>query len=98
MYFSSRIFASVLGLQAVQEDEHSPQVSRRALQNRTNLEEGWDAATPVWKPSGQPPRLEESLATGYADLLKKDLGKRKENHGLLSQTIMEEEDDSEDGF
>jgi hypothetical protein len=33
----------------------------------------------------------------YSDFLDKDWGKR-EGPGLLSQTILEEEDDSEDGF
>jgi hypothetical protein len=34
----------------------------------------------------------------YAEWLEKDVGKRREGDGLLAQTILEEEDDSEDGF
>lgn len=33
----------------------------------------------------------------YAEWLEKDIGKRREE-GLLGQTILEEDDDSEDGF
>lgn len=33
----------------------------------------------------------------YAEWLEKDVGKHRED-GLLGQTILEEDDDSEDGF
>jgi len=97
LHFSSRFIGSVLNLQDVQEEESHPPVSLRTLQDRKTLEDAWDAATPVRSYAGRP-RLKESLASEYAGLLKSDLGKKREGHGLLSQTILEEDDDSGDGF
>lgn len=43
-------------------------------------------------------RSDPSLERKYAEWLEKDVGKRKEDQGLLGQTIIEEDDDSEAGF
>ncbi|KAI9677556.1 MAG: hypothetical protein M1817_006510 [Caeruleum heppii] len=46
--------------------------------------------------TGAHPTIDGNLRREYADWLDKDRGKRRE--GLLSQTILEEEDDSDDDF
>ena len=38
------------------------------------------------------------MEKNYAEWLEKDVGKRREGDGLFGQIILEEEDDSEDGF
>ncbi len=40
----------------------------------------------------------EDTSKDYSEYIERDRGKRKEGQGLLSQTILEEDDDSEDGF
>ncbi len=44
----------------------------------------------------QRPMIDTSMKREYADWLEKDRGRRK--NGLLSTTILEEDDDSEDAF
>ena len=47
-------------------------------------------------PDSSRPRIDVSLKREYADWLDKDRARKRE--GLVSQTILEEEDDSEDDF
>jgi hypothetical protein len=42
-------------------------------------------------------RLNNVVEREYKEFFDKDRGRRREWHGLLPQTILEEEDDSEDG-
>ena len=97
LYFCCKIIISVFNLQTVHGDERRQPVSLPAQQDRKRFEDAWDAATPKLPYAGGP-KLEENLASEYAVLSSKDLGKKKESQGLLSQTILEEDDDSEDGF
>jgi len=70
--------------------------SIRAARERKNLVKSWQIPGANSR-SDDRLRLEEMARKDYSDFLDKDWGKR-EGPGLLSQTILEEEDDSEDGF
>ncbi|QSZ30635.1 hypothetical protein DSL72_000193 [Monilinia vaccinii-corymbosi] len=43
-------------------------------------------------------KLDPSVERRYSEWLEKDGGRNKDEHGLLAQTIIEEDDDSDDGF
>lgn len=43
-------------------------------------------------------KVDPSVERRYSEWLEKDGGRKKDEHGLLAQTIIEEDDDSDDGF
>lgn len=43
-------------------------------------------------------KVDPSVEKRYSEWLEKDGGRKKYEHGLLAQTIIEEDDDSDDGF
>ncbi|RAL60161.1 hypothetical protein DID88_000785 [Monilinia fructigena] len=43
-------------------------------------------------------KVDPSVERRYSEWLEKDGGRKNDEHGLLAQTIIEEEDDSDDGF
>lgn len=71
--------------------------SVRAERERRKLESAWESSGgTAWDTSGMELSAEE-LNMGY-EILEKDRGKKKGKQGLLAQTILEEDDDSEEGF
>ncbi|KAB8299912.1 hypothetical protein EYC80_000155 [Monilinia laxa] len=43
-------------------------------------------------------KVDPSVERRYSEWLEKNGGRKRDEHGLLAQTIIEEEDDSDDGF
>lgn len=67
----------------------------RAARENKKLEDAWQSFS-----SRGDARIKASspVDSKYAEWLENDVRKRREGDGLLGQTILEEEDDSEDGF
>jgi hypothetical protein len=86
----------VLNLQDSPEQSGRTAASVRAAREKKRLEDAWQASTPIR--SNQARTWVEDTSKDYLEYIEKDRGKRKEGQGLLSQTILEEDDDSEDGF
>ncbi|KAI9721448.1 MAG: hypothetical protein M1812_002210 [Candelaria pacifica] len=89
LHLSSSFLITTLNLQSgPEEDEPLPIsiVAARRQKRSARLE------TPMVKLK-QSPRIDTSMNREYADWLEKDRGRRK--NGLLSTTILEEDDDSE---
>jgi hypothetical protein len=96
VHLSSTFLVSFFNLSPIPEERGRPVASVRAARVQKKLEEPW------WQSSsskGDRARLrsDASLEKKYAEWLEKDVGTRKEDQGLLGQTIIEE-DDSEYGF
>jgi hypothetical protein len=96
LHFSSSMLTTALNLQASPELSGRTAASVRAAREKKRLEDAWQASTPFR--SNQARTRVEDTSKDYSEYIEKDRGKRKEGQGLLSQTILEEEDDSEDGF
>jgi hypothetical protein len=96
LHFSSSILTKALNIQALPEQSGRTAASVRATREKQRLEDAWQASTPIR--SNQARARVEDTSRDYSEYIEKDRGKRKEGQGLLSQTILEEEDDSEDGF
>jgi hypothetical protein len=84
----------LFNLRVTPEETGRTAASVRAERERKNLESAWESSKSGWNAPGDELSAEE-LKREYADFLEKDRGKRKEGQGLLSQTILEEDDDSE---
>jgi len=95
LHFSSNIIISILDLHSKPQESGRTAASVRAAREK-KLEEAWQTVTPAGGNQGRA-RLGEALKKEYAEYLDKDGGKKREGQGLLSLTILEE-DDSEDGF
>jgi hypothetical protein len=67
----------------------------RAAREQKKLEDAWQSSSSRGEAKL---RADPLVETKYAEWLEKDVGKRREGDGLMGQTILEEEDDSEDGF
>jgi len=65
----------------------------RAAREQKKLEEAWQS----YSSKGDQKVADSSLEKRYTEWLEKDAGKRRDD-GLLGQTILEEDDDSEDEF
>ncbi len=90
------MLTTLFHLHPVPEEKGRTAASVRAARERKRLEDAWQSSTPVRGTQGST-RLDEQ-SKDYAEYLDKDRGRRREGQGLLSQTILEEDDDSEDGF
>ncbi|KAH8683067.1 hypothetical protein BGZ60DRAFT_524404 [Tricladium varicosporioides] len=96
LHFSSSVFISLLDLSASPEFQGRTAASVRAAREQKKLEGAWEASLSSSK---------SDRWRGDATTLKRQAGfgdgalrKRGERKGLLGQTILEEDDDSEDGF
>lgn len=96
LHFSSDMLMQALGLQASPEHSGRTAASVRVAREKRRLEDAWPASTPVR--SNQTRAKVEENSKDSSEYVEKDRNKRKEGQGLLSQTILEEDDDSEDGF
>jgi hypothetical protein len=88
---------SIFDLRSTPEDTGRTAASVRAERERRKLESAWPTATPDRDVRANE-LMGEALKREYAEFLDKDRVKRKHEQGLLGQTILEEDDDSEDGF
>ena len=96
LHFSSSLLTRVLDLRTSPQESGRTAASVRAARERKRLEDAWQASTPIR--SRQARRRMEDTSKDYSEYVEKDRGKRKEGQGLLSQTILEEDDDSADRF
>jgi hypothetical protein len=96
LHFSSTMLIRLLGLQPSPAYTSRTAAYIRAAREKRKLEDAWHVPPPTGHPRGRK-RLEDPLKE-YSEYLDKDRGKRRDGRGLLSQTILEEDDDSEAGF
>ncbi|KAH6684423.1 hypothetical protein B0J14DRAFT_11938 [Halenospora varia] len=96
LHLSSSVLVSLFNLSAPPEFQGRTAASVRAAREQKKLEGAWEASLS---------RSESDRWSGDASILKRQAGfrdgalrKRGEEKGLLGQTILEEDDDSEDGF
>lgn len=86
---------SLFNLTPVPEEAGRSAASVRAARERKKLEHAWQssAAKNEQVKWGSDISLER-----YTDWVGKDASQRREDQGVIGQTIIEEDDDSEDGF
>ncbi|KAG0648191.1 hypothetical protein D0Z07_5423 [Hyphodiscus hymeniophilus] len=76
------------------EDTGRSAASVRAARENKKLEDAWQSSSSRGEASL---RVDPTMEKKYAEWLEKDIGKRRED-SILGQTILEEDDDSEDVF
>ncbi|APA08119.1 hypothetical protein sscle_03g028890 [Sclerotinia sclerotiorum 1980 UF-70] len=86
---SSNVLESLFKLTSNPEDTGHPLVSIHATKEQKKQKTKPDLLK--WK-------VDPSVEKRYSEWLEKDGGRKKDEHGLLAQTIIEEDDDSDDGF
>jgi hypothetical protein len=96
LHTTSSILVSIFNLTPAAEETGRPAASVQAAREKMKLEQAWQSSTiknerGSWK-------TEPSMEKKYAEWLEADRGQRVEDQGLLRQTILEEDDDSEEGF
>jgi hypothetical protein len=92
LHLSSTIIASLFNLNTNPKEAGLKAASLRASQENKRLETAWARSTIN---SGDPGFRNKAMAEGYPKWPGSDMGHRKEDQGLLAQTILEE-DDSDD--
>ena len=94
MHLCSTVLVSVLNLAPIPEDKSRTAASVRDVWEQTNLEEAWKSSSS--REGQRVPASSSSRAKQYTERLEKDvIGKRRED-GLFGQTILEEDDDSDE--
>lgn len=96
LHITSSILVSIFKLTSTPEETGRSAASVRAAREKKKLEQAWQSSTiknerGSWK-------TELLTEKKYAEWLETDRGQRGEDQGLLRQTILEEDDDSEEGF
>ena len=77
-------------------DEGEPKSFLHSTTKQPDVEKPWRNSRS--KGHGEPVNPDDSLEKKYAEWLEKTRGKNKEDQSLFGQTILEEEDDFEDGL
>jgi hypothetical protein len=96
LHLSSTIVVSSLNLQSSPEDEYLKPASLLRLRRRLPQQR---IKSPAMARSGEMPRGEgANLERAYAGMDRAAGRARGGERGILSQTILEEDDDSEEGF
>lgn len=92
LHLSSVVLVSVLNLTPIPEEIGRSAASVRSAREQKKLEEVWQSS----KAQADQARWRSDTSTErkYAEWLEKDIGKRREEQGVLGQTILEEDDDS----
>ncbi|TVY81471.1 hypothetical protein LSUE1_G003205 [Lachnellula suecica] len=93
LHISSTILVSIFNLAAVPEETGRTAASVRAAREQKKLEGAWESSVSKGESAGS----KKDASTRNTEWLGSELGKRREDQGLLGQTILEE-DDSEDMF
>lgn len=100
LHFSSSMLTIVFNLHSSPEDQIPVRTaaSVRATREKRKLESAWESSGgAAWSSEGKETHADE-MKMEYAEFLEQDRGKRKGGKGLLAQTILEEDDDSEENF
>jgi len=89
LHLSSTILMSLFNLSPGPETKTPTRTaaSVRAAREQNKLEEVWQSSSSKGGDS--------SLEKRYSEWLEKDVGRRRDDHGVIGQTILEEDDDSE---
>jgi len=93
LHFASRVLIDLLDLRPAPEENGRTAASVRRARVK-KLKEQWPDPSTVAQHNAA---RAEFLKEEYADFLDKGHGRSRDGHGLMSQTILEEDDDS-DGF
>lgn len=93
LHLSSTVLISLFNLAPGPEETGRTAASVRAAREQKKLEDAWRSSSS----KGDRKVADSSLEKRYTEWLEKDTGKRRDD-GLLGQTILEEDDDSEDEF
>jgi hypothetical protein len=94
LHLSSTVLISLFDLTPAPEEEGRSAASVRAEREKRKLEDAWQSSSSRGEARL---RADPAMEKRYAEWLEKDVGRRMED-GVLRQTILEEDDDSEDGF
>lgn len=86
---------SLFNLAPASEQRGQTVPSVRAAREQQKLEEAWQSSSPK---GGQATLRTNISVEKYAEWLEKDVGNRREVRSLFGQTILEEDDNSENGF
>ncbi|KUJ20208.1 uncharacterized protein LY89DRAFT_682982 [Mollisia scopiformis] len=90
LYLSSSMLESLFNLTPSPDDNGRTAASVRATREKEKLEQVWQSSII---------KEEDGISMEkYAEWVERNTTQRSDDHGLLSQTILEEDDDSEDGF
>ncbi|KAI9746527.1 MAG: hypothetical protein M1818_000240 [Claussenomyces sp. TS43310] len=92
LHFSSSLLITALGLRPTAEEKTRTAASVREARQQKKLEDSWQTSTRAARDTAARAEL---LRQEYAEYFDRDRGKRKDGAGLLSQTILEEDDDSD---
>jgi hypothetical protein len=94
LHLSSSILMSLFNLTPAPAEAGRSAVSLRAARERKQFEHAWQSSAI----KSEQVKWGSDISLGrYADWVGKDAGQR-EDQGVVGQTIIEEDDDSEDGF
>jgi len=96
LHISSTVLVSMFDLATVPEETGRAAASVRAAREQKKLEGAWESS--VAKGESARLRNNPSSRKKQAEWLESELAKRRDDQGLLGQTIIEEDDDSEDMF
>jgi hypothetical protein len=96
LHVASTLLVSIFNLTPIPEEKGRSAASVRVAREQKKLEDAWQNS--AVKLEHRKRRGDGTMEKKYAEWLEMDVGKRKEDQGLLGQTIIEEDDDSEDGF
>lgn len=94
LYLTSNFLVSILNLEQMPEDKGRTAASVRAAREQKKLGDAWQSSTgrteqKLW-------RDDIVMEKKYTEWVEKNAGKRREDQGLLGQTILEEEDSDDD--
>jgi hypothetical protein len=96
LHLSSTILTSVFNLNPVPEEKERSNASVHSAQEQSNLEKTWQSS--LYRGHLETLRPDDSLEKKYAEWLEENRGKNKVDQSLFGQTILEEEDDFENGL
>jgi hypothetical protein len=96
LHMSSSILVSIFNLTPTPEETGRSAASVRAAREKKKLEQAWQSSTIKSERGGW--KVEPSTEKKYTEWLETDHSQRREDQGLLGQTILEEDDDSEGPF
>lgn len=88
LHVSSALLVSIFELNSVPEERGRTAASVRADKEREKLEQSWHNAT----------FKDKNSIRKYDEWLDQQTTRRGDDHGILGQTILEEDDNSEDEF
>jgi len=94
LHISSTILVSLFNLTPTTEETGRSKSSGHAAQEKRKLEQAWQTSTS----KGDRGNLRAEPEKNYAEWLELDIGRRRKDHDVLGQTILEEEDDGSEGF